>query len=167
MGQGQGQGQGQAPAAAGAPAIAYDLPNGWNREQPSSNMRVDQATISGQGGNATMAVFFFGEGGGGPVQSNMQRWAEQMGHNQMPKTESFDVNGYKVTWMDLSGTLQPSSMMAGPRTPQPGSRMLAAVVEGKGGPWFFKVTGPEKTLSGERDKFLSMLHSIHTRGEKI
>jgi hypothetical protein len=110
-------------------------------------------------------VFFFGQGGGGGVEANIQRWIDQMevpaGSNPAPET--FDANGYRVTWIDVSGTLKPSGMGMGPTTEQPGSRLLGAVVEGPGGPWFFKATGPGSTLSAERDNFLGMLKSVRAR----
>ena len=40
---------------------------------------------------------------------------------------------------------------------QPGSRLLGAVVEGEGGPWFFKATGPDATLAPQRLPFRGML----------
>jgi hypothetical protein len=47
----------------------------------------------------------------------------------------------------------------GPAEPQPGSRLLAAVVEGPGGPWFFKTTGPDETVAAARADFLAMLRA--------
>ena len=40
-----------------------------------------------------------------------------------------------MTWIDVSGTLKPSSMGMGPSTDQPNSRLFGAVVEGPGGPF--------------------------------
>jgi hypothetical protein len=143
-----------------AVGIDYDLPAGWNRVAPGSSMRIDQATIPGPAGSADMVLFFFGAGSGGGVQANLDRWAAQVESKTPPKQESFDANGLKVTWLDVSGVLKPSSMGMGPQTDQPNSRMFAAVIEGEGGPWFFKVTGPEETLAGQRDAFLAMLRSV-------
>jgi hypothetical protein len=154
-----GPGMGQGAPATGA-TITYQLPRNWQRQQPQSSMRIDQAAIPGQGGSGELAVFFFGPGGGGTTESNLQRWAEQMGHPGMPPTQKFEANGYQVTWLDLRGTLQPSTTGMGPATDQPGSRMFAAVVEGEGGPWFFKATGPEETMGPERDNFLAMIQSV-------
>ncbi len=145
------------PTAVG---INYDLPAGWNRVAPGSSMRIDQATIPGPAGSADMVLFYFGAGSGGGVQANLDRWAQQVESKDPPKQESFDSNGLKVTWLDVSGTLKPSSMGMGPQTDQPNSRMFAAVVEGEGGPWFFKVTGPEQTLASQRDAFLNLLKSV-------
>src|SRR5262245_42192675 len=146
-------------------SIKFALPANWEQQQPANSMRVAQAVIPGgpgAGGPGDFVVFYFGPGQGGGVEANIQRWVDQMepapGSN--PQPESFDVNGYHVTWIDVSGTLKPSNMGMGPATEQPNSRLYGAVVEGPGGPWFFKATGPDSTLAVERESFVEMLRSV-------
>jgi hypothetical protein len=162
---------GEMPPSAQAPtegqaegSIDFDVPKSWQSQPPSSGMRVAQAVIPGPGGPGELAVFYFGPGGGGSVDANIQRWIEQMESPEQPKPETFEANGYRVTWIDVRGTLKPSMMGAGPTTPQPDSRLLGAVVEGPGGPWFFKATGPDTTLTPERDAFIGMLKSVRAKG---
>jgi hypothetical protein len=145
--------------------IAFDLPAGWQPETPSSQMRVAQAGIHGDAGAAQLAVFHFGEGQGGSAEENVRRWISQMEFAPGSSTgrEQFDAHGYLITWVDFEGTLQASPMSGGPSAPQPGSRLLGAVVEGPGGPWFFKATGPSATLAPQRDAFIQMLSSIRGR----
>jgi hypothetical protein len=152
-------GGGTAGQAAG---LDFDLPAGWQSEQPSSNMRMAQASIPGSGGPGQLVVFYFGPDQGGTVEANIQRWISQMeiAPGTQPGQETFEANGHRVTLVDVKGTLLPSTMGTGPTEPQPNSRMLAAVVETPGGPWFFKVTGPEATIAAERDAFLSMLKNV-------
>lgn len=145
-------------------ALDFSLPSGWQSQPPSSNMRIAQATIPGAAGPGEFAVFYFGPGGGGSVEANIQRWIEQMESPEQPKPEIFEANGYRVTSIDVRGTLKPSMMGAGPSTPQPNSRLLGAVVEGPGGPWFFKATGPDATLTPARDAFIAMLKSVKPKG---
>lgn len=147
------------PAATPHGSLIYDLPETWQRGTPSSSMRLDQAVIPGSAGAGELAVFFFGAGGGGSVEANLERWIGQMTTSREPRREAFETNGLAVTWIDVSGTLNPSGMGMGPTEPQPDSRMLAAVVEGPGGPWFFKATGPEATMEAARDQFVAMLQS--------
>lgn len=149
------------PASAG---VAYDMPQGWNRVQPASSMRMDQAVIPGAAGSAELVVFFFGAGSGGGTQDNLDRWAAQMESQTPPTQETFQANGMNITWIDTSGTLLPSTMGSGPQSPQPNSRMFAAVVEGQGGPWFFKMTGPAETMAQQRDNFLQLLRSVRPAG---
>jgi len=123
-------------------------------------MRVAQAKIPGPGGDGSLVVFFFGSGGGGGTDANLDRWEQQMENASKPVRESFQSGDYKVTWIDIKGTLMPSMMGAGPSTAQPNSRMYAAVVEGEGGPWFFKATGPDATMDPARDAFVGLLKSV-------
>ena len=142
--------------------LQFAIPANWEQQPPANQMRIAQATIPGAGGAGDFVVFFFGPGGGGGVEANIQRWIDQMepapGSN--PQPETFEANGYRVTWIDVAGTLKPSNMGTGPAIAQPGSRLYGAVVEGPGGPWFFKATGPDATLTAERDNFLEMLRSV-------
>lgn len=154
---------GMAPTA-GAAGITWNLPSSWTAATPSSSMRMAQAVIPGSAGNGEMAVFFFGSGGGGGVEQNLQRWAEQIEGPGEAIRESFESGGYKISTIEKGGILQPSTMGSGPATPQPDSRLLAAVVEGAGGPWFFKATGPDATIAAAREPFIEMLRSIRPGG---
>lgn len=146
-------------------AIDFSVPASWQNEQPANNMRVAQAVIPGPGGPGNLVVFYFGPGGGGGVEANIQRWIDQMEvpAGTTPEPETFEANGYHVTWIDVPGTLKPSQMGTGPTTEQPNSRLLGAVVEGPGGPWFFKATGPDSTITAERDNFVTMLKSVKAK----
>lgn len=147
---------------ASAGALQFELPAGWQSEQPSSQMRIAQASIPGPGGPGQLVVFYFGPDQGGTVEANIERWIGQMevAPGTEPSRETFEANGHPVTVVDVKGTLLPSTMGSGPAEPQPNSRLLGAVVETPGGPWFFKATGPEATMAAERDAFLSMLRNV-------
>lgn len=148
----------------GGATIAWDFPANWKPTAPASSMRLAQATIPGSAGEGEVIVYFFGVGGGGGVEANLQRWEEQItGENQATR-QAFESGAYRVSLVEKSGTLQPSTMGSGPQAPVPNSRMLAAVVEGEGGPWFFKATGPEATIVEAREAFLAMLRSIRPAG---
>lgn len=139
--------------------LRYDLPAGWTRQMPSSSMRLDQAVIPGPGGEGQLAVFFFGVGGGGGVDANLERWAAQVQHDGQPARDSFEVNGFRISTIEVRGTILPSGM-GGPSEPQPDSVLLGAVVEGTGGPWFFKATGPRATMDPAKEPFLGMLRTV-------
>jgi len=124
-----------APAAEDS-ALDFALPAGWQSE-PASGMRLAQASIPNTNGAGQLAVFYFGPGGGGDVESNIQRWVGQMQPDPgtQPERQTFETaNGFQVTWVDVAGTMMPSGMGTGPTTPQPNFRLLGAVVEGPGGP---------------------------------
>jgi hypothetical protein len=141
--------------------LSFDLPAEWRRVPPNSSFRVAQAAITGAGGIAEMAVFHFGAGQGGDVEANLQRWIDQVvpDAGSEVQRQSFDSDGLRVTWVDIGGTLKPGRMGMGPAAAQPHARLLGAIIEGDGSPWFFKVTGDDATLAPQRDAFIAMLHS--------
>ena len=155
------------PAAAAAdelvvPGARFNQPTGWSFRTPSSSMRLAEADIAGEGGAALLTVFFFGAGGGGGIEANLQRWAGQIEvkARTVPARQSFEVGGHSVSTISVEGTLLPSRMGGGPSEPVPGSKLVGAVVEGPGGPWFFKLTGPAATVSGAEPAFDAMLRSV-------
>jgi hypothetical protein len=146
-------------AAAG---IAFDLPANWTPEAPSSSMRLAQGTFPGTGGAAQWGVFFFGARGGGSAEDNLKRWSDQIVNpGAVPKKGVLSAHGLSVSWIEAAGTLKASTIGMGPSTDQPNSRLLGAVVEGAGGPWFFKVTGPDATVAAERESFFNLLRGVH------
>lgn len=147
-----------------AVGLSFNLPAEWTAEEPASIMRKAQAVIPGPAGPGQLTVFHFGPGAGGGVESNLQRWAGQVEQDPdtVPLRDQFDnAAGLRVTWIDVQGTLLPSNMGTGPSEPQSGSRLVGAVVEGPGGPWFFKATGPAETLVKGRDALIAMLQAAH------
>jgi hypothetical protein len=158
-------GGGGKPTTVELERIAFELPAGWQRETPTSTMRVAQAAIPGEAGSAQLTVFHFGEGKGGSADENIRRWILQVefAPGSQSRREQFDVRGFLVTWVDFEGTLVPQPMSGGPAAAQPNSRLLGAVVEGPGGPWFFKATGANATLASQRDDFVAMLESVRAK----
>jgi len=144
------------------PGARVDQPEGWVFRAPSSSMRLAEAEIPGPAGPALLTVFFFGAGGGGGTEANLERWAGQIEADPGAETarDSFSVDGYTISTIGVAGTLLPSRMGGGPTEPTPGSRLLGAVIEGPGGPWFFKITGPGETVLAAAPAFDGMLRSI-------
>jgi acyl-CoA dehydrogenase len=81
------------------------------------------------------------------------------------------VNGLTVTIVELAGTYHPMAM--GPQKPgeggaeKRGSMLLGAVVSPppgrRGELWFFKLTGPKKTVEGARARFDALIDSVKVR----
>ena len=80
-----------------------------------------------------------------------------------PVRDTFRVEGFSVSTIAVEGTLLPSRMGGGPSEPAPGSKLVGAVVEGSGGPWFFKVTGPVETVTAAEPAFDAMLRSVRSQ----
>ncbi len=152
------------PGAPGeAVALHFELPTGWEQLPPSSAMRLAEVRVPGPAGPAELLVFHFGPGQGGGVEDNISRWLGQLelATGSRPERGAFESGGFRVTWIEARGTLLPSNMGSGPATPTPGQRLLGAVVEGSGGPWFFKLTGPDDTVAAAREPLLAMLRRLH------
>ena len=160
-----GEGEQKEQAGGGTGQALGDLtvtvPEGWVIETPSSQMRKAQYRLPGEGGDAELAVTYFGKQGAGPVVANIDRWKKQFGHvsgNVMNLT----VGGKKVTVLDISGTYAASMRpMGGGDKPKSNYRMLAAIVESPTGPYYFKLTGPKETVgkwAGSFDRFLKSVH---------
>lgn len=144
--------------------IKAKVPVEWTEQSPSSSMRKAQYAlpkVAGDGEDGELAVFYFGLGQGGSVEANIERWIGQISQpdgsssKEKAKTNKKEIGGMPVTLVDVSGTYSAGMMSNAP--PRQGYRMLAAVAETPEGPWFFKLTGPEKTIakwSSSFDQFI-------------
>ncbi len=66
----------------------------------------------------------------------------------------------KVTALDLPGTYKGMPAPGAPATSKSGYRLLAAAIEGEGGPWFFRVVGPDATVKAAKPGFEALLESV-------
>ena len=145
-----------ADTTATAEGLSWDIPPGFKAVVPSSSMRVVQYELpaSEEGVRAgELALFFFGSGVGGSVDANLERWATQFerpDRKDVMETASIDSftaeSGLKVTTIRLEGTYQPSTMGSERTFVNPRWALHGAVVEGAGGPWFWKAVGPEAVI---------------------
>src|SRR5262245_35026478 len=97
--------------SAQAPTLHFTAVNEWKSTSSASPMRVAQYLLPRAAGDAEdgeLIVYFFG-GQGGSVQANLDRWLGQMEQpdgrpsKTVATTETFAVNGMKVTVLDVSG----------------------------------------------------------------
>lgn len=150
--------------------LTWDVASGLKSEQPANTMRIAQYRIPSEKDgikDGEVAVFYFGVGSGGGTQANLERWASQFtqadGGDPMAKAQVESVTsagGLKVTTISLTGRYQSSGMGSGPSYDEPGWRLFGAVVEGQGGPWFFKAVGPESVLDRWRPRLLEMYKGL-------
>lgn len=151
-------------------ALTYEKPDGWTAAPPSSSMRVAQFTLPRADGDSEdgEAVIYYFQGAGGSVQSNLDRWTDQMlqpggrSSRAVAATEELTVNGLTVTRLDVSGTYV-AEVMPGQTTDRynkPDYRLVAAVIETPTGPFFLKVTGPRKTMAQWEDSIAAFVGSM-------
>lgn len=164
----QGEGEGKLPAG----KLTYTVPNGWVVQKPSITMRVAQFGLPGVEGkeDGEIAVFFF-PGGGGGLEENLQRWYGLFKQPDGSLTETHvqrrqvKIDGLPVTMVYLTGTyLKPKSpmMVGGDVEEIPECALIGAVAETADGPWFFKGTGPQKTIENWRPSFEGFVKSFRT-----
>lgn len=135
-----------------ADELAFEVPEEWETQKVGSPMRKAQFVVPGPGGDAEMVVFRFAGGAGG-VDANIARWKGQF---QAPEGKTidditgkrdFEANGLKVTMIDITGHYKaPDRPGSTTMIDEADYRMLAAIVEGSGDAFFFKLLGPSKTV---------------------
>ena len=160
--------QGAAPS--GEPA--WTVPKEWVEETPKSGMRKAQYRLPAAPGDkedGECVVYYFGAGQGGDVKANLDRWASQFSGRgaAAPKFSEMKAGGFTISRAEAKGTYTPSpmSMGGGPEPePKPGSMLLGAIVPGPDANWFFKCTGPEKTMEANRARFDALLASMSAGG---
>jgi hypothetical protein len=131
---------------------------------PANRMRKAQYKV---GTDGECVVYYFGPGQGGDPASNAGRWADQFAQpdgsssRDAMKTESLEVHGMSVLWVEVKGVYQGSMAMgARPPAPKPGYMLLGAVAEGPDANWFFKFTGPESLVQDHADEFRALIESL-------
>jgi len=137
----------------------YDKP--WIRQQAVSSMRAGQFLYDHEDESLTdieLVLFFFGPGGGGGIQANIDRWLGQFEGTPESKTEEKEMGGKKVVLLTAKGTFLETAPGAGPfsggpKTAKPDYTMLAAILPSDQGAVFLKLTGPDKSVAAMKEAF--------------
>ena len=156
------------PGGASSGEVRWTAPKEWTEVTPSSQMRRAQyrlRAVSSDTEDGECVVYYFGAGQGGDVQANIQRWVAQFSGpgSESPRTTEIKIGDLSASRVEVGGTYTPSpmSMMGGPAPqPKPGYILLGAIVPGPDSNWFFKCTGPEKTMKANRARFDALLSSL-------
>lgn len=153
----------------GAGSLAYSAPAAWRTRPPASSMRVAEFVIpktDADTEDAELIVYYFGPGGGGGAETNIQRWIGQMqqpgGKASDARRETHVIHGLKVSMVDVSGTyVAEMSPGATQHYDKPGFRLRAAVVETPHGSYYIKMTGPAKTMAAAGPAYEQFIESLH------
>ncbi len=156
------------PAASVTPPveITWVDPPGLKRVPPKSAMRKASYEVPHIGTDTEdgdLAVFYFGPGQGGSIDANVDRWVKQF-TGVAPgdvKRADREANGlHQHTVEVLHGTFDAGSMSMAATTPKKDYALQGAIVEAPTGAYFFKMTGPAKTVAAARPAFLQLLDSV-------
>ncbi|TVQ51210.1 MAG: hypothetical protein EA377_13090 [Phycisphaerales bacterium] len=137
-------------------------PASWLWRPPQNAMIHTNYTVPGRDGGraAHINVYFFGEGMGGPIQMNIDRWQQQFrsdaGTAVEPVVEEIEVNGMEVVLVELEGEW----MQMGQSWYTPNQLFLAAIVEAPIGRVFIRFAGPRETVSANREPFMEMIQQL-------
>lgn len=149
--------------AAGPDDIGWEAPKAWESVPNANTMRKATYKIPKAPGDAEDAELTVSAAAGG-VDANIKRWSGQFGSADA-KTEKRKPNGLDVTVVEIKGTFASGGMgmMGGPTTPKEKWMLLGAVVDGGDRQHFFKMTGPEKTVSAAKKDFDAFVASFRAK----
>jgi hypothetical protein len=147
-------------------AVAFKVPAKWNAQPPKSAMRRAQLSAPGSAGPAELIVYFFGPQGAGTSQENLDRWIGQFSNPDGSavsgaKQSSSKVSGMDITRLEVAGQYAGGMNPAGQQQPeQANQRLIAAIVNSQGGPYYFKFLGPSATVTENAAAFDGLISSM-------
>ncbi len=145
----------------GGPPVVFALPEGWEMREGSNQMRLAEWNLPGQD-SVVGIVYYFGDGGGGPIDDNLKRWKGQMGSDVEAQTEVMEIaEGVKAHWLDALGSYSPGMGAGNPHAGTHGGfRMLAVVLEVPEGPLFVKLVGPTDVIGEHEEAIKAWIQSF-------
>ncbi|EYF05314.1 hypothetical protein [Chondromyces apiculatus] len=152
-------------AAQGGTEVSWDVPSGWETAPNPSPMRKATYKIKKAEGDPEDAELSVSQAGGS-VEQNVQRWVGQF--EQKPgeekRTTTRKVGDISVTVVEVGGTFKSGMPGMGPTEPKTNWALLGAIAETPGGvTWFFKLTGPAKTVTAARADFDKLVDSLRIK----
>jgi hypothetical protein len=148
------------------------VPASWKQEQPSSNMRLTQFRLphaDGDGADGEVVVFYFGPGGAGDDQANIDRQLAKFAPPQgktvrdAAKMGELAVGGLKATLVDITGTYKFKAQPFNPNAKEelrPDWRLVYAIVPTPKGPHYVQMTGPARTVEKHKAGFDDWLKNL-------
>ena len=158
---------GPAPASDSPVEITWVDPPGLRRVPPKSPMRKASYEVpraEGDTEDGELAVFYFGPGQGGSIDANVERWVKQF--SSVPaegiKRADREANGLRQHTVEIQrGTFDAGQMaMGGASGPKKDYALQGAIVESPSGAYFFKMTGPARTVAAAKAPFMQLLDSV-------
>ncbi len=148
------------PYEASVGGFKFTVPADWQQQQPKSDVLLGEFTIPGEAGSARLTL----SSAGGGIEANLERWRGQFsrGPNDLePRESEITFDGQKGTLIELSGTF--TDMFSGGR-PSKNWRMLGVAVPLGPTNFFVKLTGPQATVTAQKDAFVKFVESA--KGDK-
>jgi hypothetical protein len=171
--QGAHEGSAEENATTDAPLL-WDVPAGWSKTEASDKgpRRAEYSVprVGDDKEDTELLALYFGKGKNGERDTQWDAWLGQFDGDAKrdAKRETFEVGDNVVEVFEHVGNYK---LNMGPQRPgmtrspvqmvKPNFRMLGAVVRTKSrGNWFFRMVGPDPTVTAQKDAFLEMLKSV-------
>ncbi len=140
----------------GSNSLVWTAPTHWTVKQASA-MRKGSFAIKDGDTEADMAITAF-PGDTGGLLANLNRWRGQvslppLAENQLEANrEHLDIGSLHIDLVDFAGTANGVP-----------TRIIGAVVPLEGETWFFKLTGPDALVAGEKAAFHEFIRTVRPR----
>jgi hypothetical protein len=129
-------------------------------------MRAAQFRVSD---DAELIVFYFGEGGAGSVDANIERWLGQFTQpdgspaRDLAKIEHPTIAGQPATTVVVSGHYVAEAMPGRAAIDKQDQALHAAIVSSPKGPYFFELKGGKSAVDANEARFRAFLASLKVR----
>lgn len=141
--------------------LKFEVPAGWTSVPSTSPMRKAELKVPGDHGAADVVFFHFGQGQGGSVQANIDRWYGQFAEPKdqiKARTEKKSAGGLEITYVFAEGTFL-SGPPFGQKTPLKDHALIGAIIEDAAGDVYVKMTGPKTTTEKAEAAFKKMIET--------
>ena len=141
--------------------LTFDFHKTWSLSAGKSSMTKASMTylIDGKPTGPSADFLHFGQGQGGGVQANLDRWKKQFQGSPTTKEETRKVGERSWHFVRIDGTFLKGRPF-GPKAPVADQRMLGAIVEDAGGTVFVKLVDGQAAVSEAVEKaFIKLIES--------
>ncbi len=139
-------------------------PADWKEARPSNTMQLKVFNLpkaEGDKEDTVVTIFFFGQGSGGGLEQNLERWKKQIEPapgkkvEDVVKIDKFDVGKVKTTYFDATGTYLFRPMPVNPDNivRKENFRLINVFFASPNGPYFIRLVGPEKSVAAQEKGF--------------
>lgn len=138
--------------------LTWDTPAEWVEERKSSTMRLAAFSVRQDDKEAICTIIPL-KGDGGGLKANVRRWLAQLDIRLKSEAEldQFIARQKRLT---TSGGLPAVLVDFTGLQPAGDTSILVGIVTLKGATVFIKMTGDTALLSGQKDRFLSLIESL-------
>ena len=136
--------------------LKFSIPKSWKKGDVAKPLRLADFSIPAAEGDRESAELVISGPFGGTVDANVQRWIDQFeGNGRAVKLTKGKAPQGEYIFAEISGTYKKPD---GPpilrkSVAAPGYRMQGVILTNSGGNYFFKLTGPDKTVAAQADAF--------------